>query len=98
MKEKITLIETVPYGKYGAGRFNRACPLCGEKIELRGFDFFLENTGHFVCKQCTAERVPGLIEIQENALRYGRLIAVQICDQINLKLANELNKIFVGES
>ena len=97
MKEsvmRITLIENDKYWKYDTGGFNQPCALCGNKLEPCGFDFFLENTDEFVCKNCTAKHAPELIEIQENALFYVTLRLNRQKDNLKAKLTETINAVF----
>lgn len=98
MKEsvkRITLIENDEFWNYDT-ESEQACFLCGNKIEFTGFDFFLENVDKFICKQCAAVNVPELVEIQENALFYAKVITSRERDQLFAKLTENINAVFGG--
>lgn len=96
MKESVnrfTLIENDEFWNY-EHLLNRDCPLCGNKIEFCGFDFFFDNIDKFICKKCAATQAPELIEIQENALFYLKIITSRKVSLLHGKITETINSVF----
>ena len=88
MKEsvkRITLIENDEFWNYEI-KSEQTCFLCGNKIEFCGFDFLLENVSAFICKKCAAIHAPELVEIQENALFYTKVVTGRDRNQLFNKI------------